>query len=453
MFCASCGSQMPDDSSFCGNCGAQIGQAASAATGGGTPARPAAQYIPPRQPFPTPPVKPDRTGLWIALSAAALIIVAAAIAIPLLVRDKGGDGTSSTTGGLTTTVTTAVAGTTATSAATVSTAPPTTAAPTTATTAPPAPADEWVEADIPGGPWKAYDVAVSDEALLLGSSTATGSRLVAVMLGSGDVIELTEADAAFGADIDGHVAVWWEANGWDDAAQAWSEQHIYSFHLPDGPRTEISAGGGVTMSMPQVALPYITWVEGEPWADNPTEFQAERILMGRLDDNGAPTGAMTTVVPLALANTMGDAGWAYSLSSTCLAWQHATAAGGLDPGTHVLEIDTESHGHIGSDAWWPSLWQHTLVYVEGGLKFTDLSAGGIHDFAAAGDFPCAGPTFAAFYRMADSGTEIVVKDYNGTYEQVLGVNPDPPWFCPAIAVSESYIAFIVGTDVHLVKWQ
>ncbi len=378
------------------------------------------------------------------MSAAVVVLAAAGIIIPLALRDKGGD-TSSTTGSVTTTVV----------ASTTSSEPPTSTAPvtsteTTSTTA--AAADEWVEVDIPGGPWTASDVAVSDEAVLLNTSTDTESRLTAVMLDSGDVIELTAAEAMWGMDIDGDVAVWWEGAAFDDVAGMWTEQHIYSFHLPDGPRSEITAGAGVRIGSPQVALPYVTWVESAPWAVSPDEYWTERILMTRVNGSGAPTGGVTEMVPMALAFAMGDSGWQYSLSRTCLAWENGDAAAGDDPGTNVIEIDTDSHGSIGDNAWQPSLWQHTLVYSDDGLKITDLSVGGVHDFAPGGYFPTAGPDFATYYRMVGAGTEIVARAYNGSYEQVLGINPDQPWFCPPISVSPSYIAFVIGDEVHLFKW-
>lgn len=384
--------------------------------------------------------------MWIVISAAVVILAAAGIAIPLLVRANG-DDTSSTTGSVTT-ATTVVSGTT------VSTAPPSTtpvtSPETTTTTA--GGGTEWAEVDIPGGPWTANDVAVSDEAVLLNTSTGTTSKLTAVMLDSGDVIELTEAEAMWGMDIDGDVAVWWEGAAFDDAAARWTEQHIYSFHLPDGPRNEITAGGAGSIGSPQVALPYVTWVESAPWADSPDEYWAERILMAQVDSNGAPAGAVTEMVPIALASMLGDSGWQYSLSRTCLAWENGDAAGG-DVGTSVIEIDTDTHGSIGAEAWRPSLWRHTLVYYDNGLKITDLSVGGTHSFADDGDFPTAGPDFAAYYRMVDGGgTEIVARAYDGSYEQVLGTNPDPPWFCLPISVSPGYIAFTTGNEVHLFKW-
>jgi hypothetical protein len=455
MFCSACGNQIPDDSLFCGNCGAPANPASAAPTGqtpsgpagGGISTPPRAQYVPPRGPFPPPPVRPDRTTLWIALSAAVIILAAAGIAIPLLVRANG-DDTSSTTGSVTT-ATTVVSSTTVSSEPSSSTES-VTSSETTATTA--AGGDEWVEAEIPDGPWTADEVAVSDEAVLLRTSTGTEARLTAVMLDSGDVIELTVAEAMWGMDIDGDVAVWWEGAAFDDITSMWTEQHIYSFHLPDGPRTEITAGGAVNIGSPQVALPYVTWVERKPWADNPDEYEAERILMTNVNDSGVPTGSATEMVPLALAFIMGDSGWYYSLSRTCLAWENGDAAAGYDTGISATEIDTDSHGSIGPDSWQPSLWQHTLVYYDDGLKITDLSAGGTHDFAPDGNYPAAGPDFAAYYRMVDGGTEIVVRAYDGSYEQVLGTSPDPPWFCPPISVSSGYIAFTIGTEVHLFRW-
>jgi hypothetical protein len=464
MFCTSCGAQMPDDSRFCGNCGSVVSQsqtpsadqtAVSEKAGGvATPSR--AQYVPPGARYPGPPVKPDRTVLWVALAIVGVVVIAAAIAIPLLLRGEGDNGETALTGTSfegSTTVSTAAPGTTATSQPPATTSPSVTEPPTTATTAPPddGPAG-WGEVEVPGGPWTANEVAVSDDAVLLSTPTGTGVRLVAVMLGSGNVIELTESDAAGGIDIHGTVAVWWEADNWDDAAQRWTEQHIYSFHLPDGPRTEITDGGGARIGWPQVAVPWLTWVESAPWPPNPEEMWSERIMLVRVDDNGVPTGAPIEQVPLALASVLGDSGWAYSLSRTCLAWENMSADAGYDEGAHVDELDTSDHAFLGPGAWRPSVWQHTVVYSDGGLKRQDLSVGGTDDFAAEGDFPTAGPDFAAFYRLTDSGSDIVVRAYDGSYEQVLGTNPDPPWFCPPISVSEHYVAFIIAGEVHLLRF-
>jgi hypothetical protein len=295
-------------------------------------------------------------------------------------------------------------------------------------------------------------VAVSDEAVLLSSSTATGSKLTAVMLDTGDVIELAEAEALWNMDIDGDVAVWWEGNAWDDGSSTWSDQRIYTFKLPDGPPVEVVDGSGSNINMPQIARPWVTWVNTMPWVDNPDEYYAERIEMARVDDDGAPTGAATVAVPLATAFAMGDSSWQYSLSHLMLAWENADAGAGYEAGTHVMEIELGTQGHIDDDAWRPSLWDTTLVYYKDGLWFTDLAAGGHHDLAADGDFATAGPDFAAYYRMAAGGSEIVVRAYDGSYEQVLGTNPDPPWFCPPISVSENYVAFTIGTDVYLFHW-
>jgi hypothetical protein len=54
--------------------------------------------------------------------------------------------------------------------------------------------------------------------------------------------------------------------------------------------------------------------------------------------------------------------------------------------------------------------------------------------------------------MASAGSEIVARSYDGVHEQVLGVNPDPPWFCPPLSVSRHHVAFTIGTDVHLFEW-
>jgi hypothetical protein len=374
---------------------------------------------------------------------ASVIVIAAAIAIPLLLRNGGDDATATTA---TTASSTAVSAGTVTS----STAPPTTAV---ASGAPGDSSGEWAEVSISGGPWSATNVAVSDDALLLHTSTGAGYRLYAIMLGSGDEIELTEAEAQWGMDIDGLLAVWWEAAGWDDATETYAEQHIYSCLLPGDTKTEIAGGGAVRKTLPQVAQSLVTWVEGTPWPDNPAEYQSQRIYGAVIDANGVPTGVMSTLVSSALAFVLGDSTWQYSLSNTRLAWETGVADGGYDVGTHVNSLSTVDHVWVGGDAWRPSLWGDTLVYWDSGLKVTDLAAAETHDVDASGDFATAGPTFAAYYRSGSGGSQIVARGYGGSYEQVLGVNPDPPYWCPVIAVSPRHIAFTIGSEVHLFEWQ
>jgi hypothetical protein len=453
MFCGSCGSQIPDNVRFCATCGAPVEQTAAPAQGSGPAAaasgpppapQPRAQYIPPGQPASPPPSGPNRAGMWAGLAVAALIVIAAAIAIPLLLRNSGGDTSSSSVA--TAGSSTVVSGTTATSA---------TAPSTTAPAAGPVgdSSGAWVEVPVPGGPWAANEVAVSDDAILIQTNTAGGVRLSAVMLGTGDVITLTEAEAQWGLDIDGLLAVWWEGAAWDDATERYTEQYIYSYLLPAGPRTLIAAGGGDTMMMPQVARPWVTWVVGAPWADDPTEYWSERIMYARVDDSGSPVGAMGELVPSALAFVLGDSGWQYSLSSTRVAWEHAETAEGYDVGSHVMGMDLAGHQWIGGDAWRPTLSGDVLVYWDDGLKMTDLVAGTTRDIDPSGDFATAGPTFAAYYRPSEAGSQVVARGYGGAYEQILGELALPPYWCPVISVSPHHIAFAADTVMHVFEWQ
>jgi hypothetical protein len=400
------------------------------------------QYIPPgRSPTP-PPSGSDRVLLWAGGILAALAIIAAAIAIPLLLR--GGDDTS------------AVASTTTTASAAFSAT--TTSSAATSTTATPGPVGDssgsWVEVSVPGGPWVANDVAVSEDALLLQTGTDSPYRLSALMLDGGDVITLTDADALWGVDIDGLLAVWWEGTGWDAVTQTYAEQHIYSYLLPGGPKTLVAgAGAGDRMGMPQIARPWVTWVLSAPWADNPTEYLSERIMYARVDDSGSPIGTAGELVPSALAFALGDSGWQYSLSSTRVAWEHAANAEGYDLGTHVMGMDLSGHELVGGDAWRPSLWDDVLVYWDSGLKMTDLGSGGTRDIDPSGDYATAGPTFAAYYRPGGAGSYAVARGYGGAYEQTLGEQALPPYWCPVISVSEHHIAFTVENSVRLFEWQ
>jgi hypothetical protein len=451
MLCSSCDSPVPEGARFCANCGAPVQQTSAVGQGTGPvagssppPAAPPggtsrAKYIPPTEPSLPPPKGPDRLALWVGIGLAVLVLVAAAVAIPLiLTADSSGSADATTTS----------------SSAQVS---ETTTSLPTATTVLAGPigdsAGSWVEVPVSGGPWAANDVAVSEDALLIQSTTATGFKLSAIMFGTGDVVTLSEAEALWGIDIDGGIAVWWEGSDWDAAAEQYGEQHIYTYRLPDGPKTIVAEGTGGTMMLPQIALPWVSWVVAAPWADNPTEYWSERIMYARVDDSGAPVGAAGVLVPSALAFALGDSTWQYSLSSARVAWEHGTTGEGYDVGTHLMGMDLSGHALVGADAWRPSLYSDILVYWDGSLKVSDLAGGGTHDLDPSGDFATAGPTFAAYYRPGGAGSLVVVSGYGGAHEQVLGELAMPPYWCPPISVSARHVAYAADTVAHLFEWQ
>jgi hypothetical protein len=399
------------------------------------------QYIPPDETVPPPPEPPapDRTMLWIGVAIAAVLVVALAIIIPLALRGGGGGAVTTTSEVTTSTLAPAT----------------TTEAPTTTTTLPGAVGDSsgaWVEVSVPGGPWTAQEVAVSGDTLLVVSPVATGYKLSAVRLESGDVITVSQSEALFGIDLDGDVAVWWEASGYDSATETYANQYIKSCLLSSGAKNTLASGGTARLGMPQVALPWVTWVQSQPWADDP-EYYAESIFGAKVDASGAAIGAAVTMVPAALAFALGDSSWQYSLSSTRLAWETHAAIGGYDPGTHVMRIDLSGHEWVGAEAWRPSVWGELLVYQDGSLKLDDLSSGDTQVIDPSGDFATAGPTFVAFYTPNDTGSYLIASGYTGKHEQTLGDLGAPPYFCPPISVSSEYIAYAFDDQIHLFRWQ
>jgi hypothetical protein len=448
MNCGYCGRPVPEDHRFCPACGAPVGQTPqSQQTLAQTSVRPAAgggqqrvQYLSPDKAGSMPPKGPNRTLFWSGIAVAAVLVIALAVLIPILVT--GGGGSASTT---------TIAATTTTLAPTTTTLAPTT---TTVSGAVGDSQGTWAEVTVPGGPWKATEVAVSEDALLIVTSVSSGNKLSAIMLGSGQVIKLSQSEVISGVDIQGRVAVWWEASDWDAATQTYAHQYIRSFLLPGGAKKTIASGGATPrLGLPQVTSSKVSWVESEPWADNPTEYWTERIKVIDIDVSGEAVGTATTVVPMALAFALGDSGWQYSLSDSWVAWENGTTTGSLGPGTHIVHTDGGGHQSVGEEAWRPALWGDLLVYQDGSLKVRDLAGGDIRVIDPSGDFATAGPTFAAYYRPSDAGAFLVVRGYRGSHEQTLGELGQPPYFCPLLSVSEAHVAYAFENAVHVFAWQ
>jgi len=242
MKCDKCGGTVAEGASFCPTCGAPLTLQPTAPLTP-PPTQPRPHYIPPQESpqqqtsphqYPPPPNGNSRILLWIGVAVAAVLIATLAAIIPLALR--GGDEpvtTSSTTD-------------------TSEPATTTTAAPTT-TVAPVGPVGDssgsWVEIAVPGGPWAALEVAVSDETLLIVSAVPSGYRLSAISLGPGVVTTVSESEALFGVDLDGDIAVWWEASGWDEDAESYADQYIKSCRLPDGSRNTLATGSSGHLSI------------------------------------------------------------------------------------------------------------------------------------------------------------------------------------------------------------
>jgi hypothetical protein len=449
MDCGYCGRPVPDGLRFCPACGAPVGQKPQdQQTLSQTSVRPATpggqqrvQYLSPDETRSRPPKGPNRTLFWIGVAAAAVLVIVLAVLIPILVTGGGDDsGLTTTTAGVTTTL----AVTTTTLAVTTTTA---VAGPVGDS------AGSWVEVSVPGGPWKATEVAISEEVLLIVTSSGSVNKLSAMMLGSGQVIQLSQSQAISGLDVEGRLAVWWEASGWDAATQTYAHQYIKSCLLPTGTKNVVSESTTSRLGLPQVALPLVTWVISEPWADNPDEYMNQRIVGNRVNDRGAPIGAADPLVPSALALTLGDSGWQYSLSGTRVAWENSVDNAGFGPGTHVMKTDGSGHQALGAEAWRPSLWGDLLLYQDGSLKVRDLGTGDTRTIDPSGDFATAGPSFAAYYKPGTAGSLLVVRGYGGAHEQTLGELNQPPYFCPAISVSATHIAYAFEEQIRVFAWQ
>lgn len=466
MFCRTCGTKLLEGAAFCSKCGAPVqGPALSFSSGGpaanhetGGPGHSAPPPAPPRRP-PKPP-KQSRMNLWVALTTTAVIIVCALVAVVwLLVLDKGEVVATSTT---------TVIQTSTTSGGPVVTtgSPPSTVVSTVSTSSttvtPPlgAPGDSagrWTEVEVPGITENAFAVAVSEEALLVDVQTALDSHvLYAYLLDSQELIELPLDGPDFlGGDVEARLAVWLEGS-YDDATASYSDQFIYAYLLPGGPKVKI-AGGDRPVYYPQIAGEWITWVEEEPWEENPEEYWFVQIYGVQVDAEGNPRGEASQLVPAATGYAQGDATWVYSLSATHLTWENATTVKSFQPGIYAMDLSTREPLMLGSEIWRPSTAGGKVVYTDAGLMTADLTNGTVTPLDPSGDFATAGPTYAVYFRPIErEGTtlyDIVARGYTGSCEQALGSQEDPPWFSPFLAASASHVAFITGGRAHLFEWR
>ncbi len=466
MYCSNCGNQMPDGSRFCRECGAA--QAPSQASQEPQPyqAPPQAQFVPPPPPpgyyppqgmAPRPPSGGPSNTVWIALACVGVVVIALAVALPLIFL-RGGGGTDDTI-----VVTTTVVSESSTTEPITETTEPVTTDTTeaaTTTTASPAvdiPGDSaggWAEVNVSGLEQSVVEVAVSDDALVFESDGTSGIGVYAYLFDSGQTVQLPAAADTIGSvDIDGTLAVWWEANGADEITDA----HIYAMRLPDGPKVEVASG--ISVGYPQVAGGVVTWVEGRPWAPMPDTYWDNTIKGVSVDSNGQPTGAPVTLVDYgsALGGILGDSSWNYSLSDGYIAWEQQADEGDIGSGSYVMDLMAMEPWRIDSDAWRPSLSGNRVVFTLDGLSYADF-AGIAKTLDPAGDYSAAAPTYAAYFRPmpAGDGTSwaVVAKGYMGKYEQVLlDDSGAPPWFLPPIAVSDHHVAFAFDGTLHLFTWQ
>jgi hypothetical protein len=502
MYCSACGEQLPDDTRFCRSCGASVGlpvvppfgtpvapptepaASAGAPTAHATEVRMAATQVMATQLMASPPAVPPppagfpagygggaggyppsgtgqpggrkRWGMWIAIAAAAVVVIAVAITVPLVLA-RGGDGQVTETTTVTSTSTTSVAEVTSTTENTPSSSSTSTS--TTVAAGPPGDsAGEWVEMTIPGAPSQVVAVAVCNDGLVMETQAGSSMKLYAHSFISGNTVELPVGTGDIGGiDVDKNTAVWWEGT-YDDASGSYTDQHIYSYAFPEGPKIEV-AGGDKNVGYPQIADIWVTWVEGTPWDVNPEEYWRMPIFGAFVSLGSGSANEPQELVPSAIASIMGDASWSYSLDKTYLAWEQAAAVGGLDTGSYILDLmnPTSEPMSLGTSAWRPSVSGDNVVYWEDGLKLLNLASSDKQDVDAQGDFPTAAPTFIAYFRPVEGGDstryDIVARGLTGGHEQVLAQQNDPPWLSQAISACGQHVAFVANETLHVFEWK
>ena len=504
MYCKTCGEQLPDGARFCRDCGTPVDSEMEPEAGppvipsAETPvAPPSAPLAPPPVPvgapspagpttggygaggysasgpggpggygpggpgaagpgagfgYPPPPRGRSNRVLWVVIAALAVVVVALAVALPLVLA-RGGDDeqvTETTAAGPTTT--TSLAEETSTTVGATSTTS------TTATTVAAGPvgdsSGEWAEMTIPGLPGELISVAVSNDGLVVQSMEENAFNLYAHSFASGSTVQLpTGTGEVGGVDVDKNIAVWWEGT-YDSASGAYSDQHIYSYAFPEGPKVEI-VGGDQNVGYPQIAGIWATWIVGTPWEVNPDEYWRMPIYGAFVSVGSGSANEPQALAPSAIGSILGDAVWTYSLSETYLAWEQGAAADGFDTGTYVLDLMNPDAAPVslGSGAWRPSLSLDNVAYWEDGLKVANLSSGEKMDIDAGGDFPALAPTYVAYFVSTDNGYQIVARGLSGGHEQVLAEQTDAPWLSAAISACGQYVAFISNGSLHVFEWK
>jgi len=449
MQCPSCGGVVPDGASFCKRCGTRLAVAAAEGVGswpaeGQPPA--GVSHGNPHASAPPPPPRRDGRGLLIGLIVAALVILllaAAAVAALIVVGRDAYDGP------------------------TTATAPPATSTPdsrptSTDDTEPPSASTtrpssqgsdytgEWVEMDLKGPPGDIYTVVVSDDAAVF----ETVASLFVLEFATGRLQQLpTEMESVGMVDIDGPQVVWWEGT-YDDGLEEWTDEGIFTYRLPSGPRVQLAGNEG-SPGFPLVEGGFVTWTQARPSTFSPEEVWEFPIFGLPITANGQPAGSAELLVPAPAAFVLGDSVWHYDLSPAYLAWEHHWDTDDGDAGSYVRELRSGAETYLGSDSWRPSLAGSNVAYWgEDGLYLQDLETGEGQLLDPEGDWPALSEQYVAYLRAAQSadsyGWEIVTRGLTEGSEQVLGTQTTPPWFGSVISVATHHLAFVDDeTGAHI----
>lgn len=465
MLCPSCAREVPDGASFCRHCGWRLASVESGRTEVRPPeagaralnaassaaaqpleppgvepalATPAAEQPSgaPYAPSVTPPPRRGGRGLLIALIVAVLVLLflgVAAGAMLMVARSDRSDQSPSET---------------AIPATMPPESPPTSPAdtqpPSASTTDATSPGDdysggEWVEMDQAGPPGAVYLVAVSDEA----AAFATEDSIFALEFAGGRLQQIpTEMEASGMPDIDGPQLVWWEGT-YDQEVEEWTDEGIFAYRLPSGPRIQLAGKEGAP-GFPLVTAGFVTWTEARPSTFSPEEVWEFPIRGTRIGADGRPVGPTELLVPAPTAFIQGDSIWNYDLSPAYLAWENARDTAAADAGSYLRDLRSGEDTYLGPDSWRPSVAGSNVAYWgEGGLYLRDLATGEVRLLDSEGDWPALADSYVAYLRPTEgTGWEIVTLGLTDGSEQIVGVQSTPPWFGSHIAVAPHHLAFV-----------
>lgn len=292
MDCAQCGQAVSEGAVSCGNCGAAV-----ASAGGPAP--------------PEPPARSHRALTWVLAGIAALLLIVAGGALALILpagRQAEVSPTSSVAEVLASSTTTHAPTQTAGSGG----AP---------TTNPPQPSGgHWVEMTTPVFEDRAEEVAVSDEALVVGTAKGLYASLIGTGGGGAPVMLTRSGGQAGSPTVDGTLVAWWEGTR-NETSKIFADQAIYAMRLPDGAPVQV-VGPDRAPYYPQLSDGYLTWVQPEPEnGDANADVWMQPIYGVSVSDEGSPEGEPELLTSAPRAYVLGGQAWSYSFDGLLLAWE------------------------------------------------------------------------------------------------------------------------------------